>query len=133
MLHEVNPYIAIYKTAKERLEAIPTSETEARVVLNQQLHLIMETTADRRSENLPTSEEIVVIILDEYGEVGFRDIVLAKRTGNRNDNFSIINPNHASYMSLHYILLFLQADLSWHWGLELLDARQVRKKLRLHQ
>ena len=93
----------------------------------------METGADRRRENLPTSNEIAVIIPDEYGEAGFCDIVLAKRTGNQNDNFSIINPNHASYMPLHYVLLFPQGDLGWHWGLELADARQVRKKLRLDQ
>ena len=133
MLHEVNPYIAIYKTAKERIDAVSSSQSEARVVLNPQLRLIMETGADRRRENLPTSDEIAVIIPDEYGEAGFRDIVLAKRTGNQNDNFSIINPNHASYMPLHYVLLFPQGDLGWHWRLELADARQVRKKLRLSQ
>ena len=99
--------------------------------MNPQLHLVMETGADRRRENLPTSDAVAVIIPDKYREAGFRDIVLAKRTVNGHDNFSIINPNHASYMPLHYVLLFPQGDFGWHWGLELLDARQVRKKLRL--
>ena len=132
-LHEVNPYIQIYKTARERLEMIASDETAARVVLNPQLRLIVETGADRRRENLPTSNEIALIIPDEYGEAGFRDIVLAKRNGSDNNTFSIINPNHASYMALHYVLLFPHGDLGWHWGLELLDPRQVRKKLRLSQ
>ena len=47
-LHEVNPYIQIYKTAREQLDAIASDESEARVVLNPQLRLIIETGADRR-------------------------------------------------------------------------------------
>ncbi|CUS14009.1 unnamed protein product [Tuber aestivum] len=47
MLQNVNPYIAIYKTARERLEAVSQSESDVRVVLNPQLRLIMETGADR--------------------------------------------------------------------------------------
>ena len=85
----------------------------------------METGADRRRENLPTSNEIALIIEYEYGEAGFCDIVLARRTGNADNNFSIINPNHASYMALHYVLLFPHGDMGWHWGLELLDSREV--------
>ena len=132
-LHEINPYIQIYKTARERLEEVAPSENDFRIILNPQLKLIMETGADRRRENLPTSNEIALIIANEYGEAGFRDIVLARRTGNIDNNFSIINPNHASYMALHYVLLFPNGDMGWHWGLELLDSRQVRKKLRLSQ
>lgn len=132
-LHEVNPYIQIYKTARKRFETIALEESEIRVVLNPQLRLIIETGADRRRENLPTSDEIAIIIPDEYEEADFRDIVLAKRTGINNNNFSIINPNHASYMALHYVLLFPYGNPGWHWGLELLDSRQVRKKLRLSQ
>ena len=119
MLHEVYPYIAIYKTAKEiakeGLDAISSSQSEVKVVLNPQLRLVMETSTDRQRENLPRSDEIAVIIPDEYGEAGFCDIVLAKRNGNQNDNFSIINPNHASYMPLHYVLLFPHGDLGWYW------------------
>ena len=47
MLHEVNPYIAIFKTAEAELDAISSSQSEARVVLNPQLRLVMETVADR--------------------------------------------------------------------------------------
>ena len=76
----------------------------------------MKTDADIRRENLPTSDEVVVIIPDEYGEAGLRDRVLAKRTGNQNDNFGIINQSNASYMPLRYVLLFPQGELYWHWG-----------------
>ena len=64
---------------------------------------------------------------------GFHDFVLARGSGNIDNHFSIINSNHASNMTLHYILLFPNSDMSWHWGLELLDSRQVGKKLRLSQ
>ena len=47
MLHKVNPYIAIFKTAEAELDAISSSQSEARVVLNPQLRLVMETVADR--------------------------------------------------------------------------------------
>ena len=36
-------------------------------------------------------------------------------------------------MALHYVLLFPCGDMGWHWGLELIDSRQVRKMLRLSQ
>ncbi|CUS15161.1 unnamed protein product, partial [Tuber aestivum] len=120
-LHQVNPYIHIYKTAKEQLDSIEDSGVEAQVVLNPQLRLVMETGADKRRENLPASNEIAAIIPNEYGEPGFRDIVLAKRLANSGSAFSTINPNHASYMALHYVLLFSQGDLGWHWSLEIQD------------
>ena len=81
----------------------------------------METGADRRRENLPTSIKIALIIANEYGEAGFRDRVLARCTGNVDNNFSIMNRNHASYMELHFVLLFPHGDMGGHWGLEVLD------------
>ena len=133
VFHKVNPYMQIYKIARERLEESVQSGHEVRIILNPQLRRIIDTGADRRRENLPTSNEIALIIPDEYGKAGFRDIVLAKRTAGVDNNFSSINPNHASYMALHYGLLFPCGDMGWHWGLELVDSRQVHKMLRLSQ
>ena len=70
----------MYKTARERLEESAQRENDIRIILNPQLRLIIETGAERRRENLPISNEIALIIPDKYGEAGFRDIVLAKRT-----------------------------------------------------
>ena len=79
MLHECNPFIPIYQTAKKRLDNanMDTSDEITRVVLNPQLQLIVESGADRRRCNLPTSNEVAMIIGDEYAESGFRDIILA--------------------------------------------------------
>ena len=67
----------MYKTAKERLEAVEDREEELRIILNPQLKLVVEKGADRRRENLPTSLEIAIIIPDEYSEAGSRDIKTA--------------------------------------------------------
>ena len=85
MLFDVqNPFITLYQTARERLQAQPGT-APSRIVLNPQLRLILEAGADRRRENLPTSDEVAVIIPDEYSDASFRDIVLAERCGPDHD------------------------------------------------
>lgn len=132
-LNTVNPFIPLYKTAKERLDDVPPENGDVRVVLNPQLRLVMESGADKRRHNLPTSNEVAAIIPDEYGEAGFRDIVLAHRNPDANRLFSVIDPNHAAYMPLHYVLLFPSGERGWHWGLRLRDELNRRKNLRLQQ
>ena len=51
----VNPFIIIYKTAKEGLDSVEDQEAELRIILNPQLKLIIETGGDKCSENIPTS------------------------------------------------------------------------------
>ena len=126
----INPFIAIYKTAKERLDAESDTDQALPVLLNLQLRLIIEQGADKRRENLPTSNEIAIIIPDEYPVAGYRDIVLADRNGN---NFSVINPINAAYMPLHYVLLFPRGQLGWHWALKLRNERGDRTRIRLSQ
>lgn len=104
------------------------------MILNPQMKLVMETGADKRRENLPTSSEMAVIIPDEYGEPCFRDIVLATRnTDTDGQSFSHIDPSHAAYMPLHYVLLFPQGDLGFHWALRLHNDERRRKVERLSQ
>ena len=76
----------------------------------------METGADMRRENLPTADEVSMILPDEYGRGGFRDIVFAERLNGEipSYGFSIINPNHASYLPMHYVLLFPYGEPGWH-------------------
>ena len=66
----INPFITIYKTAKERLDSVEDQEAELRIILNQQLKLVMEIGADKRRENLPTSNVVAIIIPDEYDIAG---------------------------------------------------------------
>jgi len=57
-----------------------------------------------------------MILPDEYGTGGFRDIVLAERVnGEVPDNgLTIINSNHGSYLPLHYVVLFPYGEHGWH-------------------
>ena len=125
----INPFITIYKTAKERLDSVEEHEDELRIILNPQLKLIIETGADKRHENLPTSNEVAMIIPDEYDVAGSRDIILADRNGN---GFGTINPNHAAYMALHYVFLFQYGEHGWHWALQLQNVEQ-NQRTRLSQ
>ena len=72
-----------------------------------------------------------MIIPTEYGDSTFRDIVLAMRVQDRGTKFSIINANHAAYMPLHYVLLFLRGEFGWHWGLELQNQDENHQKIRM--
>lgn len=129
----VNPFIHIYRTARERLAECQQDTEAVRILLNPQLCLIMESGADKRRENLPTSNEVALIIADEYNKAGCRDIVLARRSVEGDAQFTSINPNHAAYMPLHYVLLFPHGDLGWHWALQLRNEAGKRKQLRLPQ
>ncbi len=133
LLHEYNPFIGFYKTARERIAA---QSGPLRILLNPQMRLIMESGADRRRENLPTSNEIAAILLDEFdGEGTTREVILAAREPGRygQELLSKVHVTHASYMPLHYVLLFPHGDYGWHYGMELLDRQNVRKNLRLGQ
>ena len=108
MLQEVSPLIQLYLTAREWFAQLSEQEPNLRIILDPRLSLIVEFGADRRRENLPTANEVAMILPEEYGRRGFRDIVLAERVnGELPDNrLTIINSNHASYLPLHYVLLF---------------------------
>ena len=82
---------------------------------------------DRRRHNLPTADDVAIIVPSEYGDSGFHDMVLAKRSSDGQEGFSFINSNHAGYMPLHYVLLFPQGELGWHWALQLNDPNGQRE------
>src|SRR6201999_1955983 len=77
MLTDHNPFIGLYKTARERLAE--SASRQYRMLLNPQMRLVMEAGADRRRENLPTGNEVAVILSDESEGASRRDIVLVVR------------------------------------------------------
>ena len=133
-LHEHNPLIQLYQTARERFAAISEVEDNCRLILNPQLRLILERGADRRRENLPTANEVAIILPEEYGSRGFRDIVLARRVNGEDvrNSFTLINPNHALYLPLHYVLLFPYGEHGWHWGMRLQNPEDKDLKQRTY-
>jgi hypothetical protein len=70
---------------------------------------------DRRIQDFPTMEEVTAVILIEYSDKGFRLIVLALRSSNRNDRFrrgrdfeqyfQLIGQTRAIYVCTIYALI----------------------------
>ena len=71
------------------------------------MRLILEASANYYHKNLLISNKVAVIILDEYSNASFCDIILAEYyTPNKRPQYYRINLTHAIYMPLYYILLF---------------------------
>ena len=131
MLTDHNPFIRIYKTARERLAAQPG---HFRILLNPQMRLVLQSGADRRRENLPTSTELAGILPDEFTDESRRDVLLAVREpGRTGQQLHRVPVTHAAYMPLHYVLLFPYGEYGWHYGIELRDAHRVRQRTRFEQ
>jgi hypothetical protein len=123
MLRDCNPWIQLYRTAREQLQANEERPTPVDVVLTAELRLIQEVGADRRRENLPTASEIAAVIPDVgpgWEKRTFRDMRLQLRTENPHQlGLRRVDPSHAAYIPLAYVLLFPHGDPGWHWGLRL--------------
>lgn len=129
MLYEIsNPYISIYRTARERLRQASTDDSM--VVLTDRITLAMETGPDRRRENIPTSDEIGLVIPDAQATDTVRPIVLAARNAS---SFYRISAAHPSYMPLHYVLMFPHGDRGWSPNLYLIDRDGVRQQTQVSQ
>jgi hypothetical protein len=75
------------------------------------MRLILEASADWRYKNLLISDKVAIIILDEYGDASFCNIVLVERCmPNKPLRYCRISLAHAVYMPLYYILLFPTSD-----------------------
>jgi hypothetical protein len=84
------------------------------------MRLIVKLGANHHHENLLTSNEVMVIILDKYIDMSCYNLVLiVHEVGHERPQIHTINVTHAAYMPLHYILLFLYNDPSWHYSLQL--------------
>jgi hypothetical protein len=82
------------------------------------MRLVIESGANYHRENLPTSNEVTALILDEYTDASRHDLVLTVReAGRERPQMRIVNVIHATYMPLHYVLLFLYGDPGWYYGL----------------
>ena len=114
MLHECNSFIELYKIVDEMLRFNQLFEKNLRVILNSQILLIMKTNSNKRRYNFFTINEMTVIISNKWKIVCERDIMFTERFNNfKNLRMRWINQNHAIYMSLHYVLLFVHDELNF--------------------
>jgi len=89
-----------------------------------------------RRENLPTTDEVSIILQEEYGSAGFRDIVLVKRINGDDDDanpFTLLNSNHGSYLPHPSVLLFPYSEPGWYRGRTLNNCEENIQNKNLSQ
>jgi hypothetical protein len=117
ILTDCNPFITVYKTARKYLAS---QQTDFRVLFNPQMHLILESDADRCCENLPTSNEVTALIPDEYTDTSRRNLVLTvRKAGRKRPQIHTVNVIYVVYIPLYYVLLFPYGDPGWYYELQL--------------
>jgi len=103
MLYLHNPYVKVFKIAKERLSIDENISLHIKIVDHQHL--------DPHRYNRPTASEIAVILPGTREEqLDYRDIVLETR----DDRLKRISELHSGYCSLRYPLLFSNGQQGWH-------------------
>ncbi|KAJ5900216.1 uncharacterized protein N7473_004286 [Penicillium subrubescens] len=122
-LNRYNPFIGIYRTAREQLIEAARSRTPIDVILSPDLRIILQGKFDPRTHNLPTRTEVAAFIPDappDFGQRTYRDMVLTLRAPDTGRAaLRRVDPSHAAYLPLHYVLLFPHGDTGWSWGLRL--------------
>jgi hypothetical protein len=103
MLEHHNPYVAIYRTAKERLDLEEHISLRFKTVDTPHL--------DGRRYNHPTASEVAVIMIGN-GEDGAteRDLVVQARDG----RFRSISYLKSFYIPLRYPMIFVFGEQGWH-------------------
>lgn len=121
VLHEHNPFPAIYRHAYEVLQAQEAESPDA-IDHHVKLRIVDAVGTDQRTYNCPTAEEIAVVIPNSPGDTSdSRDIILRLRPsvnaqGERTSGLLRIKQGASAYAPLHYPLLFPQGEPGWTWG-----------------
>ena len=116
VLHRHNHYVAIYKTARERIDA-----AEDIPDVHVRLHFAAGT--DQRRYNLPTAEEVAIILPGDGAQpADYRDIIIQTRAG----PLKRIMETNPAYQALYYVLLFPRGEHGWHPNIPLdMNNREV--------
>ncbi|KIJ35047.1 hypothetical protein M422DRAFT_262790 [Sphaerobolus stellatus SS14] len=121
ILTNCNPYIQLYKSAREILEEQPNHS-------NLTLWLHFDATKDQRRYNAPTSTEVAALLLGPADQpYDKRDIILYLWGG----GVCRIDEGSPYYTPLHYVLLFPKGEFGWHWSMRLqpgISGRHWRRR-----
>ena len=100
MLHDINPYVNIFRQAGNMLKYNP--------LLDLKLVITNNRTKDTRRYNTPSASEVAVIMIGDGQETQHqnRDIVLQPHEG----GLQRISEIHPSYTPLHYVLMFPRGE-----------------------
>ncbi|CAA7061607.1 unnamed protein product [Microthlaspi erraticum] len=97
MLREVNPYVEVFRMAKDRIEANGAEPFHMRIIRDRP-------GKDARTYNTPTASEVAALIPGDFHlEMPERDIILEEKPTGKLQRISEI---HTSYLALQYPLVF---------------------------
>ena len=104
MLHDINPYVNIFRQAGNLLKNNPSLDLKLVITNNR--------TKDSRHYNIPNASEVAAIMIGDGQEIEHqnRDIVLQSHEG----NIQRISEIHCTYTPLHYVLMFPRGEDGWH-------------------
>ncbi|PBK74569.1 hypothetical protein ARMSODRAFT_855369, partial [Armillaria solidipes] len=107
LLHDVNPYVPLYRHAYLIMKDKPHEEYP-----NLEVRLHVGDGTDGQWYNLPTADELAAVIPGDGTEEvkNEQDIVLCMH----DQSLKRISQLHPSYQSLHYVLLFPYGELGWN-------------------
>jgi Helitron helicase-like domain at N-terminus len=132
VLREVNPYIDLYKTARDQLVTMEAYSSPDHTPLTAQLGLVMEAGADRRRENLPTASEVAGIIPDMGPDtLPSLDLSVTLRAPQDRPTCQRVSWTDPRYLPLHYVLLFPRGEPGWDTTMKLQNNSGERTRDRL--
>ncbi|KIJ47632.1 hypothetical protein M422DRAFT_248636 [Sphaerobolus stellatus SS14] len=116
MLQRCNPFINIYKTAKDLLQQnLNISEMAVRI------HF--DASKDQRHYNAPTASEIATILPGQADQQHDGCDIIVHLQGGSLQRISHGSPVH---IPLHYTLLYPNGDPGWHWDMQLANPSNRR-------
>ena len=104
MLHDINPYVNIFRQAGNLLKHNPSLDLKLVITNNR--------TKDPRRYNTPSTSEVAAIMIGTEQEIEYqnRDIILQSHGG----DIQRISEIHCAYAPLHYVLMFPRGEDGWH-------------------
>ena len=104
MLHDINPYVNIFRQAGNLLRHNPSLDLKLVITNNR--------TKDSRRYNTPTASEVAAIMIGDGQETENqnRDIILQPHEG----GIQRISEIHRAYTPLHYVLMFPRGEDRWY-------------------
>lgn len=109
MLNDVNPYVQVFRTAKDRFEKNKDEPFHMRIAADR-------VGVDGRTYSMPTASEVAALIPGDFRkEMPEHDIFIQEKTTGRLQRISEI---HISYLALQYPLIFCYGEDGFRPGIE---------------
>ncbi|KAK4511693.1 uncharacterized protein ATC70_007236 [Mucor velutinosus] len=123
MMHEVNPFVDLFKTMEELSVGQPGGIQNIRMIFRSE-----DSPDPRRRYNRPRVPETGILLFDGDNESSNeqpknRDIVL--RLKGSGDNLTRINETNQFFDPLQYVLMFLFGDPGWHIKVKSFDPSET--------